>query len=198
MSGALRSPGSGRPRSADLDLRRSTLLAVATRLFLQRGYHGVSLAAIAREAHVALRTIYLGFGDKAGLLASVQAESRATFAVHYTLLDPAASLPAALLAFGLAYVDFLAEHQPLHAGEAPAAGQARPGNAALEMTRSRLADYFDHPAVRCQLRSEIDTALAASHFIACISGERLWRGGGAELPARVKLFLRSVLRDATL
>lgn len=195
MNGALRSRGSGRPRMAELDLRRSTLLAVAMRLFLQHGYHGVSLAAIAREAHVALRTIYLGFGDKAGLLGAVQADSLAAFATHYALLDPARDLQVALRAFGLAYIDFLGEYQALHGDAARAPGLARAPNAALEMTWTRLTAYFDAPAVRQQLRRDLDTALAASHYIASISGDLRWRGGAA-LPERVELFLRAVVRDA--
>jgi TetR/AcrR family transcriptional repressor of mexJK operon len=185
----------GRPRMAELDVRRSTLLAVATRLFQQHGYHGVSLAAIAREAHVALRTIYLGFGDKAGLFGAVQAESLAAFTTHYALLDPARELQASLRAFGLAYIAFLAGHQALHADAAPAPGLVRPAHAALEMTWTRLTAYFDAPAVREQLRRDLDSALAASHFIACISGDLRWRGGAA-VPARVDLFLRAVVREA--
>jgi TetR/AcrR family transcriptional regulator, mexJK operon transcriptional repressor len=176
--------------------RRSMLLAVAGRLFLQNGFHGVSLATIAREAHVALRTIYLGFGDKAGLLAAVQADAQAAFARHYDLLDPAVDLRTALLGFGREYLQFIVEYQVLHADDA--AAPARPRNAALDLTRNRLAGYFDAPAVHAQLRADLDSTLAASHFIACIGGELLWCSGLAGLPGHIDLFLRAVLRSADL
>jgi len=47
---------------------RSEILAAALRLFEQRGYTATSMAAIAAEAGVALKTVYLAFQTKRGLL----------------------------------------------------------------------------------------------------------------------------------
>ena len=47
---------------------RSEILAAALRLFEQRGYTATSMAAIATEAGVALKTVYLAFQTKRGVL----------------------------------------------------------------------------------------------------------------------------------
>lgn len=61
----------GRPREAERDLRYNVLLDSARRVFLKHGYDGTSLAAVAGDAHVALRTIYVWFGGKSGLLHAI-------------------------------------------------------------------------------------------------------------------------------
>lgn len=61
----------GRPRDVERELRYDALLDCAKRLFLVHGYEGASLAAVAGEAHVALRTIYTWFGGKSGMLRAV-------------------------------------------------------------------------------------------------------------------------------
>jgi AcrR family transcriptional regulator len=60
--------GPGRPRSGSLAERRKRLLDTARRLVLERGLRAVPLAEIAQEAGVALRTFYLRYGSKQGLL----------------------------------------------------------------------------------------------------------------------------------
>ena len=47
---------------------RSEILAAGLRLFEQRGYTATTMAAIAAEAGVALKTVYLAFQTKRGLL----------------------------------------------------------------------------------------------------------------------------------
>lgn len=53
------------------DYSTAGLLDVAERLFLERGFAGVQLEELAREARTAKRTIYKQFGDKAGLFRAV-------------------------------------------------------------------------------------------------------------------------------
>ena len=55
----------GRPPQHQIAERRTRLLQVAGDLFLQGGYHRVSLQRIASHAGVAVRTIYTTFGGKA-------------------------------------------------------------------------------------------------------------------------------------
>lgn len=50
---------------------RAAILDAAERLFLRDGYGPTSVAAVAREAGVATKTVYLGFDTKAGLLRAV-------------------------------------------------------------------------------------------------------------------------------
>jgi AcrR family transcriptional regulator len=47
-------------------------VAAATRLFLERGWNGTTMAAVAAEAEVAVDTVYSGFTSKAGLLAAAK------------------------------------------------------------------------------------------------------------------------------
>jgi AcrR family transcriptional regulator len=55
-------------RKADTEKR---ILAAATRLFIAEGYVSTTLAAVANEAFVGVRTVYLRFGSKAELLKRV-------------------------------------------------------------------------------------------------------------------------------
>jgi AcrR family transcriptional regulator len=48
------------------------VIAAATRLFLERGWAGTTIAAVAAEAEVAVDTVYSGFSSKAGLLAAAK------------------------------------------------------------------------------------------------------------------------------
>src|SRR6266849_1653652 len=47
---------------------RREILAAAQRLFEQQGYAATAMAAIAAEAGVALKTVYVAFETKAGVL----------------------------------------------------------------------------------------------------------------------------------
>ena len=47
---------------------RQAILEAAERLFAEHGYVGTSVAEIAEEARVALKTVYAVFGTKAELL----------------------------------------------------------------------------------------------------------------------------------
>lgn len=61
----------GRPRDNTVERREAELIDTAFGLFCRRGYHAVSLAMVAAQAHVAVRTIYSKFGGKAGLLQAI-------------------------------------------------------------------------------------------------------------------------------
>ncbi|WP_217427996.1 TetR/AcrR family transcriptional regulator [Microlunatus speluncae] len=54
----------GRPTGAERERRRDELLDAAVRLFVERGFQGVSLDDIAAAARVTKRTIYAYFGDR--------------------------------------------------------------------------------------------------------------------------------------
>jgi AcrR family transcriptional regulator len=57
----------GRRRQAEVT--RARVVAAATRVFLEHGYAGATIPAIAAEAGVALQTVYRAASGKAGLLA---------------------------------------------------------------------------------------------------------------------------------
>ena len=55
-------------RSARVDRTRRSILDAARRLFAQRGYAQTPVRMLAKEAGVAVRTVYLSFGSKQGVL----------------------------------------------------------------------------------------------------------------------------------
>src|SRR5215211_4814983 len=55
-------------RRAQAAATRRDILEAAQRLFEQHGYAATTIAAIAAEAGVALKTVYLAFETKSGLL----------------------------------------------------------------------------------------------------------------------------------
>jgi AcrR family transcriptional regulator len=58
-------------RRAQAAQTRREILAAAQRLFEQRGYTATTMAAIAAEAGVALKTVYVAFETKSGVLRAV-------------------------------------------------------------------------------------------------------------------------------
>ena len=55
-------------RKEQAEATRKAILDAAERLFIEDGYVATSMAAIAKEAGVALKTVYLAFETKSGLL----------------------------------------------------------------------------------------------------------------------------------
>jgi AcrR family transcriptional regulator len=58
-------------RRAQAEATRRDILAAAQRLFERHGYPATTMAQVAREAGVSLKTVYLAFGTKPGLLRSL-------------------------------------------------------------------------------------------------------------------------------
>src|SRR5471032_971411 len=61
----------GRPRLDSIAARHDSILAIALDLFIEHGYANVTLAMLATSAHMAVRTIYIKFGSKDGLLSAM-------------------------------------------------------------------------------------------------------------------------------
>jgi AcrR family transcriptional regulator len=61
----------GRPKQSEILGRLERLLGAAARVFLEQGYNGASIDAIARAAGVSKKTIYARFKDKADLFNAV-------------------------------------------------------------------------------------------------------------------------------
>src|SRR5215470_3620615 len=55
-------------RRAQADATRREILEAAGRLFERQGYAATTMAAVAAEAGVALKTVYVAFETKSGLL----------------------------------------------------------------------------------------------------------------------------------
>ena len=58
-------------REASAEATRRTIVAAASRLFFQRGYHGTGIDEVAAAAGVAVQTIYNSIGSKRDLLVRV-------------------------------------------------------------------------------------------------------------------------------
>src|SRR6202007_1279380 len=81
------SRSAGRPRADEVEARSQNLINVAGRLFLEKGYSKVSLELIAREARVAVRTIYVKFGGKPGLFSAVLLANRNRYFSDISQMD---------------------------------------------------------------------------------------------------------------
>lgn len=58
------------PRAARAQETRRRVIDAALRLFVEQGYMPTTMSAIAREAGVAVQTLYLAFGSKASILSA--------------------------------------------------------------------------------------------------------------------------------
>src|SRR3954452_69296 len=87
-------------RRAQAEATRREILEAAERLFVRDGYAATTMAAIAREAGVALKTVYVAFETKSGLLRALW---------HLRLRGDEADLPIAERPW---YREVLAEPDP--------------------------------------------------------------------------------------
>jgi TetR/AcrR family transcriptional repressor of mexJK operon len=170
----------GRPRSTDADSRTQHLMATAAGLFLERGYQQVSLEQIARTAHVAVRTIYVKFGGKAGLFRAIVRSARHGF---FTSME---DLQATARPLREVLVDFAARMHGLMSSPAmvnlhrlviaeadadPALGAAF-FEAGPRQTREMLWAYFARAEVRAQLR-DLPAVQLTDYLLDCVMGDPL-------------------------
>ena len=59
-------------RQRQAQATRSMIVAAAQTLFLERGYVGTTIEAIAEKAEVAVSTVYVDFGSKRGILRAIR------------------------------------------------------------------------------------------------------------------------------
>ncbi len=76
VNGAPAARRPGRPRSAE---KESAIVGAAQHLFMERGFEGASVDAIADAAGVSKATVYARFGDKEALLAAAIQTKCASF-----------------------------------------------------------------------------------------------------------------------
>lgn len=201
----------GRPKASEVEARTQELIDVATCLFLQHGYTGTSLETIAREAHVAVRTIYVKFGGKAGLLKAVLRARRERFFAIDGMEHDQRPLREVIGEFAGHFYDMLCEPDAValqrvviaESGTNPELAEAF-YDAGPRLTRDMLERYFARPDIRAQLRADVLPELLPSHLIACINGDPVIRFLFPErrpkqdeerrlLAERLELFYRSIL-----
>ena len=203
----------GRPRASEVEARHQNLIHTAGRLFLKLGYGKVSLELIAREAHVAVRTIYVKFGGKAGLFQAVLASNREQF---FTLSEMEADprpFREVIRDFGLHFLEMMAAPQAVtiqrmviaEAGTNPELAQSF-FDAGPRQTRDMLKRFFMRPDMRAALREELDIEQLAIYLTNCIIGDQFFGrflfGPAAQsqeetlrdLEQRLDLFYRAVLK----
>jgi AcrR family transcriptional regulator len=204
----------GRPRSSDREARLHDLIHTAGRLFLKHGYRNVSLEMLAREAHVAVRTIYVKFGGKAGLLNAVLVANRERFFNTHDMEQDLRPLRQIVGDFAVHFFDLVTMPEALTMTRMVIADA--PGNAELAQTffdagpkpaREMLLRFFERPDIRAQLRDDVALDLLPVHLLNCIAGDQYSRllfeqpntPRAEELHAleqRLELFYRSVLKAA--
>ena len=204
----------GRPRAADKEARLQALLHTAATLFLEKGYSKVSLEMIAREAHVAVRTIYVKFGGKAGLLNAVITNGREHFFAGMDNMETdTRPLQEILSDFSLRFLElismpaFCSLHRMVVAEARTTPELAETFYQAGPLrTRQELGRFFARADIRAQLRNDVPVETLPVFLINCIMGDTITRllfpvaeaPSTDELRARAEagldLFLRGVLR----
>jgi TetR/AcrR family transcriptional repressor of mexJK operon len=182
----------GRPRASEVEGRRAQLLAVAGTLFLRHGYRQVSLELIAREAGVAVRTIYQKYDGKIGLFNAVVENVRnRCFRDLPILAEDMRPLRQVLESFALRYVTLISlpEVQQLtrmvivEAPQSP--DMARdfylngPG-----YIREQLMLLFSREDIQSKHDFPADAGTLVGHLLACLGGSNLFNW---ILPARETL-----------
>lgn len=173
----------GRPRAADVEARLQNLLAAATDLFLQHGYSNVSLEAIARQAHVAVRTIYVKFGGKAGLLHAIINDNRERyFHPQSGMATDHRPVEQVLSDFGISFLKLIYAPAAIKLHRMVVAeSMSNPeladtfNNAGPLKTREIVGDYFARPEIAVQFRSDMSSTLLTTHLLNCIMGEQMSR-----------------------
>jgi AcrR family transcriptional regulator len=89
------------------------MLAVAGRVFAERGFHTVSMDEIAEQAGISKPMLYHHFGSKEGLyVAYVRQAGSALLAAMREATDPGAPPADRLLEGTLAFLGYVDEHRP--------------------------------------------------------------------------------------
>ncbi|WP_429207094.1 TetR/AcrR family transcriptional regulator [Massilia sp. UYP11] len=202
----------GRPKASEVEARTQQLIEAAGCLFLRHGYTKVSLEAIAREARVAVRTIYVKFGGKAGLLRAVLASRRERMFAGHSMDADTRPLREIVDDFARHFYDLLVDPDTMAMQRvviAEAASNPELAEAFYEggprLTREMLQRFFSRPDIRSQLRDDVPLDLLPIHLIGCISGDPIGRflfpettptreQAQCELAARLELFYASVLK----
>ncbi|WP_296942010.1 TetR/AcrR family transcriptional regulator [uncultured Massilia sp.] len=172
----------GRPKAADVEARTQELLHTAASLFLKNGYTKTSLESIARAAHVAVRTIYVKFGGKAGLLHAVLAAKRDRFFRSQPMSTDMRPLREVIGDFARQMHELInsqeaVDMQRIVLAEAPTNPELGDAfwNGGPRQTREMLSRYFARPDVRAQMRPDVPVDLLPGYLMSIICGEQVLR-----------------------
>lgn len=172
-------PKRGRPKDPD---KRLAILESAKALFVEQGYAGTSMDAIAKAAGVSKLTLYSHFGHKEDLFQQCvmsKCEEHAPDALY----DPKSDLPLRqrLLSIGAAFNELLFSEEAVKffrmmAGEARQTGKL--GRLFHAAGPQRTLDQFDEllaAAVRSGELDVRDRQRAGNHFFSMLRGDHHMR-----------------------
>jgi AcrR family transcriptional regulator len=198
-------------RQVQADATRADVVRAAARLFASQGYVASTLETVAREAGVALQTIYNAVGNKRALLEAaldltVSGAEAPRSVPGFMAERTAAAADADAVIEVLA--DWFAEAMPRTAGifraiEEAAAVDPRAGELASRRARQRLTNYAlaaDELARRGELRRGLDREDAAA-LIWSVAHPGVYRAlvlDGGWAPARYRAWIADVLRAGLL
>jgi TetR/AcrR family transcriptional repressor of mexJK operon len=195
-----RGPG-GRPTREEAERRHRTLLATAFRLFLEKGWDGVSVEEISRQSGVAKGFIYARYTDKGALFVEaierLMADAMGTLHLAEPLPD---DVEQGLYAFGRKLLDLVLQPEALAFHRQFIADAGRfPELAKLFLARNRVRDliievlqtYADRGAIELG-----DPKLTAEHFAILVVGipRMLALLVGRESPAEEERRLRAAVQ----
>jgi TetR/AcrR family transcriptional regulator, mexJK operon transcriptional repressor len=195
-----RGPG-GRPTREEAERRHRSLLATAFRLFLEKGWDGVSVDEISRQSGVTKGFIYARYADKGALFVEaierLMADATGTLHLAEPLPD---DIEAGLYGFGRKLLDLVLQPEALafHRQFIAEAGRF-PELAKLFLARNRVRDlivevletYVDRGAITLH-----DPKMMAEHFAILVVGipRMLALLVGREPPAEEERRLRAGVR----
>jgi TetR/AcrR family transcriptional repressor of mexJK operon len=202
-SGEFKRGRGGRPTRGEAERRHRSLLAAATRLFLEKGWEGASIDEISRKSGVAKRFIYARYPDKAALFVGAVERFRADLLDEFHALGP---LPEdadeGLLTFGRRLLELALRPEALAIHRLFIAEAIRfPDLARLFLERNRhrgldevvkvLRTYADRGAIELG-----DASMRAEQFFIIIVGvpQRIALLVGREPPAEEERRLRAAVR----
>jgi TetR/AcrR family transcriptional repressor of mexJK operon len=181
-SGVRCARAAGRPREADIDARTQDLLKTAGTLFLEKGYSKVSLEMIAREAHVAVRTIYVKFGGKAGLFNAVIADGRSRYFAIADMASDKRPIEQILNGFGLHLLRLMSLPQIVRMHRMVIAEANTNPELALTFDRAgpgqileMLTRFFAQAEHKARFRADFPADTLALHLFNCILGDQVTR-----------------------
>src|ERR1700738_217467 len=169
-----RGPG-GRPTREEAERRHRALLQTAFRLFLEKGWDGVSVDEISRQSGVTKGFIYARYADKGALFVEaierLMADAMGTLHLAEPLPD---DIEAGLYGFGRRLLDLVLQPEALafHRQFIAEAGRF-PDLAKLFLARNRIRDlivevlqiYADRGAIELG-----DPRMTAEHFAILVVG----------------------------
>ena len=195
-----RGPG-GRPTREEAERRHRSLLATAFRLFLERGWDGVSVEEISRQSGVAKGFIYARYADKdalfVGAIERLMADAVGTLHLAEPLPD---DIEEGLHVFGRKLLDIVLQPEALafHRQFLAEAGRF-PELAKLFLARNRARDLIVEVLQTYADRGAIDLSdakLTAEHFAILVVGIPRMQAllVGREPPTEEERRLRAAVR----